>query len=80
MRNFYLDEKDLLRHVRRRLNQDTPQHALEENSPPKPKQRSLWKLVGSLNLRNVRRKSGIYTGSIPIGGCSLGKELEQHAR
>lgn len=80
MRNFYLDENDLLKHVRRRLSQDTPQHTTEENIPSKPKQHSLWKLVSSLNLRNVRRKPGISTGNIPICGCSLRKELEQHAR
>ncbi len=80
MRNFYLDEHDLLKHVRRRLSQDTPprtaepQHAAEENSPHKPKQRSLWQLVTSLGARRARRKPGIYPGAMPICVCALVKE------
>ena len=80
MRNFYLDEKDLLKHVHRRLSQATPQNIAKDTTPRKPRQRSLWKLVSGLNLRHVRRKSGISTGNIPICGSSLVKELEQHAR
>jgi hypothetical protein len=81
MRNYYLDENDVLKHVRRRLSQDRPQHTAEESSPRKPKQHSLWKLVSSLSARYMRRKpGGIYTGTISVCGCSLVKELEQHAR